>query len=128
MRALHSRTERQGESDFSTVWTFRVERYDEAGNRISLIPVEMRGYRFEGAIHEGDWIRARGRIKSGTLHVIRLENLTTNASVRAKGIPKPILIVAYIMMFAIAAFIAWGFYDLFFNSPELPSGYPSDFP
>ncbi|MEV0125710.1 hypothetical protein AB0I16_29895 [Streptomyces sp. NPDC050703] len=128
MRALSSRTERQGESDHSTVWTFRVERYDEAGNRISLVPVEMRGYKFEGALHEGDWVRAGGRVKGGTLHVNRLANLTTGASVRAKGTPKPVLIVVGVIVLAIAVFIAWNFYSIFFAAPDLPSDYPSDFP
>ncbi|QQC92032.1 zinc ribbon domain-containing protein [Streptomyces alfalfae] len=128
VRALTSRTERQGESDHSTVWTFRVERYDEAGDRISLIPVEMRGYRFEGAIHDGDWVRAGGRRKGGTLHVNRLENLTTGASVRAKGIPKPVMIIACVMIALIAAFIAWNFYGIVFEAPDVPSDYPSDFP
>ncbi|OPG05041.1 hypothetical protein B1L11_36315 [Microbispora sp. GKU 823] len=57
-RGVQTRTEQRGESDYATVWTFRVERYDQAGNRAMLIPVEMRGRRFEGALSEGDWIQA----------------------------------------------------------------------
>jgi hypothetical protein len=64
------------------VWTFRVERYDAAGNRELLAPVEMRGYRFEGAIADGDWVRVRGPVKRGTLRASQVENLSTGALIR----------------------------------------------
>jgi hypothetical protein len=126
VRGAQIRSEYRGENQFETVWTFRVERYDAVGNRISLVPVEMRGLTFEGSLDDGDWVRADGRMKSGTLRATRLENLTTGAWVRARGIPKPVLVVAYVLMAAIAAFIAWNFYGLFFDAAEPPPGFPAD--
>ncbi|MEV5551195.1 hypothetical protein AB0L35_34525 [Streptomyces sp. NPDC052309] len=126
MRGAQVRSEYQGQHHFEVVWTFRVERYDAFGNRISVVPVEMRGLTFEGSLNDGDRVRAHGRMKSGTLRVARLENLTTGASVRAKGVPKAVLVIAYIMIAAIVAFIAWGFHGLFFDVPEPPPGFPSD--
>lgn len=123
---MRIRSEYRGENQFEAIWTFRVERYDAAGDRISLVPVEMRGLTFEGSLDDGDWVRADGRMKSGTLRATRLENLTTGARVRARGTPKPVLVVACVLMAAIAAFIAWGFYGLFFDAPELPPGFPAD--
>ncbi|WP_158710163.1 hypothetical protein [Streptomyces katrae] len=105
---MQSRTEqKQGQSNYETVWAFRVERYDEAGNRVLLVPVEMRGYAFEGAISEGDWVRAHGKMKRGTLRASRLENLTSGADVQAKMVPKIILILVCV------AFAAWFVFLIF---------------
>ncbi|MEU1627786.1 hypothetical protein ABZ746_21120 [Streptomyces sp. NPDC020096] len=101
VRGVQSRSEQRGESDYEAVWTFRVERYDEAGNRVMLTPVEMRGRKFEGAINDGDWVQARGRMRAGTLRVKEVENLTTGAVVRAMGIPRAAIV------FMVLAFIAW---------------------
>lgn len=113
MRGVQSRTEHPRESDYETVWTFRIERYDEAGNRVLLVPVEMRGYSFEGAVSEGDWVRAYGKMKKGSLHASRLENLTSGAGVKAKTVPKscyvPAMIAFAIFFAAVLAFIIWGF-------------------
>lgn len=69
-----------------TVLTFRVERFDRAGNRLPPVAVQMRGRTFEGAISEGDWVEVAGAgPPSGTLHVDRVRNLTTAALIRAKG-------------------------------------------
>ncbi|MFF9621859.1 hypothetical protein [Streptomyces griseosporeus] len=126
VRGAQLRTEYRGEHASEVIWTFRVERYDTVGNLLSLVPVEMRGLTFEGSVADGDWVRARGRMKSGTLRLTRLENLTTGATVRAKGVSRPALVVAYLLMAAIAAFVAWGFYAAFFGGPDLPPGFPSD--
>ncbi|WP_158710162.1 hypothetical protein [Streptomyces katrae] len=110
---MQTRTEQQGESRPETVWTFRVERYDEAGNRVMLVPVEMRGYAFEGAISEGDWVQARGKMKRGTLRASKVENLTSGASVNARTVPKscsiPVAIAFAIFFAAVLAFVIWGF-------------------
>lgn len=69
-----------------TVVTFRVERYDQAGNRLAPLAVQMRGQTFEGVVSEGDWVEvAGGKVRDGTLHVDQVRNLTTNVVVRAKG-------------------------------------------
>lgn len=77
-----------------TVWTFRLERYDELGNRELLVPVEMRGYRFEGSIAEGDWVRLRGSARRGTIRVAELENVTTGATVTANTTPRTVGAIA----------------------------------
>lgn len=88
VRNLQARTEQRGQSEYESVWTFRLERYDAAGQRVTLVPVEMRGISFEGGLGEGDWVRAHGTMKAGTFRVKRVENETTGAVVTAKGIPK----------------------------------------
>ncbi|MEU1458042.1 hypothetical protein [Streptomyces avermitilis] len=120
---MQTRSESRGENQSEAIWTFRVERYDTAGNRIALVPVEMRGQTFEGSIHDGDWVRARGRMRSGTLRVTRLENLSTGASVHAKGVPKAAVIAFFVFFLLIFAFVAWGAYQVITNSGP-PPGFP----
>ncbi|MEU8911744.1 hypothetical protein [Streptomyces nigrescens] len=120
---MQTRSEQGGKDDYVTVWAFRVEAFDSAGNRVSLTPVEMRGYRFDGTVHDGDWVRARGRRKGGTLHVDRLQNLTTGADVRAQRMSKIVLIPAVIFMIAVLAFVIWGFFMAFTQG-----GDPGEFP
>ncbi|MFF4796218.1 hypothetical protein ACFY2M_42740 [Streptomyces sp. NPDC001276] len=112
------RSENRGENQFREVWTFRIERYDNAGNRILLMPVEMRARTFEGSISDGDWVRARGRVRSGTLRITRLENLTTGAFVRARGLSKAEVVVVCIFVLAFLAFIGFMVYDTITTSAE----------
>ncbi|MET9608228.1 hypothetical protein ABZZ17_24715 [Streptomyces sp. NPDC006512] len=125
VRGLQVRTDQQGESDRENVWTFRVERYDASGRRVALVPVEMRGRTFEGAIHEGDWVRAHGRMRSGTFRVTRVENRTTGAEVRPKGLPKPVIILVCIFFAIVVAFIAWVAYGMFTMPTGPPPGWDS---
>ncbi|OKJ41572.1 hypothetical protein [Streptomyces sp. CB01580] len=106
------RTEQQRDTS-EAVCTFRVERYDDSGNRIQLIPVEMRGYRVEGSISDGDWVRGTGRMKSGTFRMTEVENLTTGADVRAKGIPRIALVFVFVLFALILAFMIWGAVQMF---------------
>jgi hypothetical protein len=129
VRNLQVRNEQRRQSDYESVWTFRVERYDAAGQRVTLVPVEMRGLSFEGALGEGDWVRAQGTMKAGTFRVKRVENQTTGAVVTAKGIPKVLLVIAGVFMAAIALWIVWVAYQIF-NAPTGPPSdwLPSDWP
>lgn len=69
----------------SIIWSFRVERYDEAGNRLPPVPVEMRGIGFDGFIREGDRVEVSGTWREGrTIRTNWVRNLTTGAVVRAK--------------------------------------------
>ncbi|MFF9652814.1 hypothetical protein [Streptomyces sp. NPDC014622] len=106
------RTEQQRDTS-EAVCTFRVERYDDSGNRVQLIPVEMRGYRVEGSISDGDWVRGTGRMKSGTFRMTEVENLTTGADVRAKGIPRIALVFVFVLFALILAFMIWGAVQMF---------------
>jgi hypothetical protein len=104
-RGVQTRSERMSDTASESVWTFRVERYDEAGNRVLLVPVEMRGLSFEGSLSDGDIVRAHGKVRSGTLRADRVENLTTGAAVRAKAVPVALKVVFGIVFLAIVAFI-----------------------
>ncbi|TQS25625.1 hypothetical protein [Microbispora sp. KK1-11] len=107
VRGLQERSEQHGESESESIWSFRLERYDQEGNRVMLVPVEMRGRSIEGSINDGDWIRARGSLRSGTLRLSELQNLSTGAIVRAKGIPKAVLIVGIVLFVAVVAWIVF---------------------
>ncbi|WP_406002383.1 hypothetical protein [Streptomyces sp. NBC_00829] len=89
---------------------FATAAVNEAGNRVLLVPVEMRGYAFEGAISEGDWVRAHGKMKRGTLRASKVENLTSGAGVNAKTTPKGCLIAFAVVFAAVLAFLIWGFF------------------
>ena len=68
------------------VLSFRVERYDGKGNRLTPVPVQISGKRFVGALQEGDQVRVKGdRNRNGILVVKQLENLTTRSTFQAKG-------------------------------------------
>ena len=70
------------------IWTFRVERYDPAGNRLPPVAVEMRSRFFEGAINEGDWVEIPGVWQgSETLRPPSVFNITTGTVVKAKTKP-----------------------------------------
>lgn len=63
VRGLRDRSEPGPGDESWTVLSFRLERYDDAGNRLTPVPVELRGTRFTGALSEGDWVEvdSRGR-------------------------------------------------------------------
>ncbi|MFB7112678.1 hypothetical protein [Streptomyces sp. NPDC056291] len=111
VRNVQVRLPHSGTNETKETWTFRIERYDNAGNRSLLVPVEMRGITFEGSIHDGDWVRTQGRMRSGTLHVTRLENLTTSATVRVRGVSKAQWIALCIFVLAFLAWVGFLIYD-----------------
>jgi hypothetical protein len=112
-----------GEFAAEAIWTFRLERYDGAGNRVALVPVEMRGLRFEGSLANGDTVRVRGRLRRGTFLASEVVNFTTGSEVRAKGVPKVALVFVGIFFVAVVAFIGWIAYTGFTTD----SGPPDDF-
>jgi PASTA domain len=61
--------------------TFRIDRYDVGGNRLTPVPVEMRRYR-GGIVTDGDEVEVTGRWSRGTLRATRIRNLTTSSEVR----------------------------------------------
>ncbi|MEU1627785.1 hypothetical protein ABZ746_21115 [Streptomyces sp. NPDC020096] len=69
-----------------------VEKYDEAGNRTMLLPVEMSGYRFEG--------RHAAGTPGGEPHHGR--------RIQAKTTPKIVMAFAILFALFILGFIAWG--------------------
>ncbi|MFD4715222.1 hypothetical protein ACFWN5_36920 [Streptomyces sp. NPDC058430] len=109
MRDVQTRTERGRHTTDKFVMNFRVEQRDDAANRVTLVPVEMRGYRVDGSVAEGDRVRARGRMRSGTLRVRKLHNLTTGADVsvkRKKRIGCAVFIFLLVCL-AVAGIVVW---------------------
>ncbi len=49
-----------GEQGSGVAWAFRIERYDQDGNRLQPIPAQMRGIAFEGSFSDGDEVIATG--------------------------------------------------------------------
>ncbi|ARE78173.1 hypothetical protein ACFVZ8_06735 [Streptomyces sp. NPDC059558] len=124
---MQLRTEQRSDRDVLSVLIFRLERYDDAGKRVMLVPVEMRGIGFEGSIHDGDWARVSGRMRAGTLLADRLHNVTTGADVRATRTPRWQLIIAAVIICIIAAFIIAGWISMFTGDPGgPPDDWPSD--
>ncbi|MFF8352970.1 hypothetical protein ACF063_05915 [Streptomyces chartreusis] len=122
VRGFRARTDSRSQTEDAEIWTFRLERYDDAGQRIMLIPVEMRGTGFEGSVHDGDWVRTRGRIRGGTLHVKSLDNVTTGADVQTKRTSKIVWVFVVLFFCAILAFMGWVAFDLFFGEPASDPG------
>ena len=82
VRGLQSRSETELERP-RIVWTFRLERYDAAGNRLRPVSVEIKGFEFHGSINEGDLVEVKGDQTSGTISVSELYNHTTGSQVTA---------------------------------------------
>jgi hypothetical protein len=62
------------------VFSFRVQRYDNLGNPMEPIPVQMRGVVFTGTIQEGDKVCIPGEWKVGhLLQPKKIDNLTTKS-------------------------------------------------
>lgn len=127
-RGVQARVERRGDNAHQEVWTFRVERFDEAGDRVLLVPVEMRGLGFEGSIGDGDWVRVRGRRRRGTFHAREVENLTTGATVRAKQIPKVVTGLLVALLVGIVVFIVFVAVSIFQAARDSPPDFPSEQP
>jgi hypothetical protein len=110
VRGLRQRTEDYGEdSPTYTVWTFRLERHDFAGNRLRPVPVQMRGAAFDGSLDEGDIVRVAGKWKDGTLHGERIDNLTTGAAVKPRSFKVVgLLVFAVFVLLMVAGFFVVG--------------------
>jgi hypothetical protein len=120
VRGFQARTEPYGQGMQRTIWSFRLERYDNAGNLVLLLPVEMRALFFYGSIADGDWACAHGKRHRGTLRATRLENLSTRAVVEATGFSKTrktvAIVVVILFLIASAAFAV--FYIHLASSPH----------
>jgi hypothetical protein len=107
------------------VVNFRVEGFDAVGNRIFLVPVEIRGLTVQGFPSPGDWVRAAGRDRGGTIRAKVVQNLTTGSVIRPRGLPWYMKTVYAVFMAAILAFMAWVFWHLFTGSEASPIGLAS---
>ena len=111
VRGLQTRTEPLGNASHRTVWSFRIERFDTAGNLELLVPVEMRGISFKGSLTEGDRVRVlSGRQKGGTLVASKVRNETTGAVVEARDVPRVVKWFVAVLFLAVAVVFAIGVY------------------
>jgi len=106
VRDFQSRQETRGAGQSSTsiiVWSFRVVRFDDQGNAITPVPVEIRSYSIRGVLSDGDRVEIQERWTPGkTLRPRRLRNLTTGGGIEAKRSRDWIVAVVF-------AFIVLGF-------------------
>jgi len=65
------------------VLSFRLDQFDQNGNQIRPIPVEMRGTWIYVQMHDGDTVAIRGKWRRGTLIASDCVNVTTGAMVQA---------------------------------------------
>jgi hypothetical protein len=81
----------QRNEDKVTTWSFRVDVYDDSGNLLRRIPVEMRGLAFEGSIKDGDIVEVPGSHREGTtMRPPWVMNHSTGAPVRPKGLTEAV--------------------------------------
>jgi pSer/pThr/pTyr-binding forkhead associated (FHA) protein len=80
VRGFQSRTETELDRP-RIVWTFRLQRYDSAGNSLRPVSVQIKGFEFHGSISDGDLVEVEGDATAGTLAVEELFNHTTDSRV-----------------------------------------------
>ncbi len=106
VRDLQQRTDTDWFTKFQvTVLSFRVSLFDAAGNLERLVPVEIRGSSFEGALNENDEVRVFGRYKGGIIRAKRIQNLTDGSEVTAGGLPVAVKAIVGILFVAVAALL-----------------------
>lgn len=73
------------------ILTFRVQRYDSAGNRLTPVPVELGGGlqwgggRISGQVSDGDKVEVHGQWRGGNLRAEKIINHTTGAHVEGRS-------------------------------------------
>jgi hypothetical protein len=106
-RAVHTRNETRGMGDNTstqTVVSFRVDRFDDEGRPQQPVPVEMRGYRYRGAINDGDWVEIDERWRPGELlEPKKVKNLTTGSVVEATNDHRVLKTLIGLVVFLILA-------------------------
>jgi hypothetical protein len=86
---------------------FRVDRYDESGNRLAPVAVEVPFFG-RGQVGEGEEVEVSGKWHRGTLRANKVMNLSTGAEVGGRGtVTKIALIVAVVFIVAFFAFIVY---------------------
>lgn len=110
------RSEPWGQSASRQILTMRIERYDNGGNRLQPVSVEMRGWSLKGQVGEGESVEVRGRWRGGVLRASRATNLTTGGNISTRSRAHLIIYVV-----AIGAFVA---YAAFLFLSEAGAGRP----
>jgi hypothetical protein len=107
VRGFNERAEAVGDK-LLTVWSFRLERYDKAGNRLPPVAVQMSGMRFSGSINEGEWVEVAGKWREGqVMRVQEVRNLTTNTVVKARKASKASTVIGWMFTILIFAALIW---------------------
>jgi hypothetical protein len=130
-RAVSWRTENTvwGQSPVTTtVLNFRVDRFDDNGDPLPSLAVEMRGRRFRGNVNDGDWVEVPGSWRLGELNEPRrVRNLTTGTFVQAKGglrlgcqIAAALLLIVALLVLGLLAWLLFGSWEFTIDSPQPP--------
>lgn len=113
VRELNHRQQKEGAYN-KEIWSFRVIRYDAAGNRLQPVPVELKGERIDGSISDGDWVEIPKNWKPGEVVISdQVKNLTTGATLKgsitsASKIGNTCAMAIFIVFLLIAgSFVAW---------------------
>lgn len=102
------------------VWSFRIERVDEAGDALPEVLVTMRGSRIDGQLAEGDVVEA-GPWKPGEMiRAKKARNLTTNSMIVVRGLPQWVFVAALVLMILAVALFGWWAYQKASGGPKSP--------
>lgn len=113
-RSVQMRQESLGPAMQRQVLVFRIEIYDDAGNRLPPVPVEMRSISVRGQVSEGEQVTAVGTFHRGTLIADKITNAVTGARVGPPPLTKWSLRLAVVALVTVVAFLiagAWTFYQ-----------------
>ncbi len=99
---------RRREQD-TDVLSFRVDRYDDSGDRLAPVGVELPGYK-RGQIGEGEEVDVIGKWSRGTLRATKVTNLSTSAEIDGAGRARKIALVCVSIL--IACFFAFIIYSI----------------
>lgn len=110
VRDLQQRTESQGsggDAHNDQILTFRVERFDGAGDRRPAIAVEMRGEALWGVVAEGNWVQVPPDwTPGGLVTASQMRNVTTDSlfgvTRRARAYPQAI--AGFVLLIGFAVF------------------------
>ena len=92
------------------VLAFRVERYDQLGNRLDPVAVELRGKSLEGQISDGTQVIVTGRWRRGGLFVARsVYNVDARAELGSRRARWALLAAPVLAVAAVAAVVAFPF-------------------
>ena len=98
-RNIQRSSEQVGNQQTTQILRFVLEQYDQGGNRTRMMSVEMRSLSIVGVISEGDRVEVFGKQEGGLILAEQIQNLTTEAPVKAEGFSGPMKV--FIAIFAI---------------------------
>lgn len=132
-RNIQRSSEQVGNQQTTQILRFVLEQYDQSGNRTRVMSVEMRSLSIVGVISEGDRVEVFGKQEGGLILADQIQNLTTEAPVKAEGLStatKVFIAILAIFGMVILALVGYIFVSvLVFHQvpfgPQVPSGPPN---